>query len=153
MSKSMPFSRNFLALVWSFYICRLPSFASFFILVPTLVAHLVRCFLSCCCGSRETWGYQDNTERFLGSTEIVPPGIWYCKYFIYCSIYSGVFIFYSGVSLLLSSSTRRRLYPRRSSGQAVVTGVVPSPPRYVPSSFIAHRVHNSHCSSIFIECC
>ena len=27
----------------------------------------------------------------------------------------------------------RRFYPQRSSGQAVVTGVVPSPPRYVPS--------------------
>ena len=37
-------------------------------------------------------------------------------------------------SLLLSSSTRRRFYPQRSSGQAVVTGIVPSPPRYVPSS-------------------
>ena len=38
---------------------------------------------------------------------------------------------------------------------AVVTGpgVVPSPPRYVPSIFIAHRVQYSHCSSIFIECC
>ena len=31
-------------------------------------------------------------------------------------------------SLLLSTSTRRRFYPQRSSGQAVVTGVVPSPP-------------------------
>ena len=40
-----------------------------------------------------------------------------------------------------------------ASGQAVVSGVVPSPPRYVPSIFIAHRVqHHSHCSSIFIEC-
>ena len=37
------------------------------------------------------------------------------------------------MSLLRSSSTRRRFYPLRSSGQAVVTGVVPSPPRYVPS--------------------
>ena len=53
---------------------------------------------------------------------------------------------------LLSSSTRRRLYPQRSSGQAVVTGGVTSP-RYVPSIFIAHRVQDSHCSSIFIECC
>ena len=43
-------------------------------------------------------------------------------------------------------------YLKRSSGQAVVTGVVPSP-RYVPSIFIAHRVQHSHCSSIFIECC
>ena len=42
-------------------------------------------------------------------------------------------------SFLLSSSTRTRFYPQRSSGQAVVTGVVPSPPRYVPLIFIAHR--------------
>ena len=37
------------------------------------------------------------------------------------------------------------------SGQAVVTGVVPSSPRFLPSIFIAHRVQQSHCSSIFIE--
>ena len=38
--------------------------------------------------------------------------------------------FFSWSSFLLSSSTRinRRFYPQRSSGQAVVTGVVPSPP-------------------------
>ena len=36
-----------------------------------------------------------------------------------------------------------------SSGQAVVTGVVPSPRRSLPSIFIAHRVQQSHCSSIF----
>ena len=36
-----------------------------------------------------------------------------------------------------------------ASGQAVVTGVVPSPPRFSPSIFIAHRVQQSHCSSIF----
>ena len=36
-------------------------------------------------------------------------------------------------------------------GQAVVTGVVPSPspPRFLPSIFIAHRVQQSHCSSLF----
>ena len=34
------------------------------------------------------------------------------------------------------------------SGQAVVTGVIPSPPRFLPSIFIAHRVQQSHCSSI-----
>ena len=34
----------------------------------------------------------------------------------------------------------------------MVTGVVPSPPRYVPSFFVAHRVQHSHCSSVFIEC-
>ena len=38
-----------------------------------------------------------------------------------------------------------------ASGQAVVSGVVPPPPRYVPSVFIAHRVRHSHCSSTFIE--
>ena len=36
-----------------------------------------------------------------------------------------------------------------ASGQAVVTGVVPSPSRFLPSIFIAHRVQRSHCSSIF----
>ena len=36
-----------------------------------------------------------------------------------------------------------------ASGQAVVTGVVPSSPRFLPSIIIAHRVQQSHCSSIF----
>ena len=36
-----------------------------------------------------------------------------------------------------------------ASGQAVVTGVIHSPPRFLPSIFIAHRVQQSHCSSIF----
>ena len=36
-----------------------------------------------------------------------------------------------------------------ASGQAVVTGVVPSPPRFLPSIFIAHGVQQSHCSLIF----
>ena len=31
----------------------------------------------------------------------------------------------------------------------MVTRVVPSPPRFLPSIFIPHRVHQSHCSSIF----
>ena len=35
-----------------------------------------------------------------------------------------------------------------ASGQAVVTGVIPSPPQFLPSIFIAHRVQQSHCSSI-----
>ena len=35
-----------------------------------------------------------------------------------------------------------------ASGQAVVTGVVPSPPRFLPTVFIAHRVQQSHCTSI-----
>ena len=36
-----------------------------------------------------------------------------------------------------------------ASGQAVFTGVVSSPPRFLPPVFIAHRVQQSHCSSIF----
>ena len=35
-----------------------------------------------------------------------------------------------------------------ASGQVVVTGVVPSSPRFLPSIFFAHRVQHSHCSSI-----
>ena len=31
----------------------------------------------------------------------------------------------------------------------MLTGVVPSPPRFLPSIFIAHRLQQSHCSSIF----
>ena len=31
----------------------------------------------------------------------------------------------------------------------MVTDVVPSPPRFLPSFFIAHRVQQSHCPSIF----
>ena len=36
----------------------------------------------------------------------------------------------------------------RASGQAVVTRVVPSPPRFLPLIFITHRVQQSYCSSI-----
>ena len=36
-----------------------------------------------------------------------------------------------------------------ASGQTMVTGVIPSRPRFWPSIFIAHRVKQSHCSSIF----
>ena len=36
-----------------------------------------------------------------------------------------------------------------ASGQAEVIGVVPSSPRFLPSIFIAHRGHQSHCLSIF----
>ena len=35
------------------------------------------------------------------------------------------------------------------SRQAVVSGVVPSLPRFLPSIIIAHSVQQSHCSSIF----
>ena len=34
-----------------------------------------------------------------------------------------------------------------ASGQAVVTGVIP-PPRFLPSICIAHRIQQSHCTSI-----
>ena len=60
------------------------------------------------------------------------------------TIYFILFCF-SKSSLSLSSSTRRRFYPLPSSGQAVVTGVVPSLLRYVPSIFIrAKRVSNCY---------
>ena len=36
-----------------------------------------------------------------------------------------------------------------ASRRAVITGVVPSPPRSLPSIFIAHKVQQSLCSSIF----
>ena len=38
-----------------------------------------------------------------------------------------------------------------ASGQAVVTGVVPSRPLFLPSIFIAHRVQQSHCSSSILH--
>ena len=34
-------------------------------------------------------------------------------------------------------------------GQPVVTGIAPFPPRFLASIFVAHRVQQSHCSSIF----
>ena len=56
-------------------------------------------------------------------------------YFHFCNICGGIFFF-------------SHIYVP-ASGQAVVTGVVPPPPRSLPSIFIAHRVQKSHCSSIF----
>ena len=53
-------------------------------------------------------------------------------------------------SPLLSSSTRRRCYPQRPLGQAVITGAVPFP-RGTCLHFVAHRVQHSHCSSIFMR--
>ena len=35
-----------------------------------------------------------------------------------------------------------------ASGQAVVTGVIPSSPRFLPPTFIAHRVQQSRCLSM-----
>ena len=61
-------------------------------------------------------------------------------------------------SSLLSSSSHRRLYPQRPSGQAVVIGLFPSPPRYFVS-FLSRIVEQyshfsaSSCMSIFINFC
>ena len=53
------------------------------------------------------------------------------------------------LSIILSSFFFFSHFYFSASGQAVITGVVPSPPRFLPSIFIAHRVQQSHCSSIF----
>ena len=51
------------------------------------------------------------------------------------------------------------IHHQRPSGQAVVAGVFPLPPRYLPSCFfIAHRVQQFPlfsflCSLLFLECC
>ena len=56
----------------------------------------------------------------------------------YCSGHDpSIFVLFYSSSLLLSSVTRRRIYPQLSSGQAVVPGVIPSSPRYVPSFFLS----------------
>ena len=70
------------------------------------------------------------------------------KLFIRCPPQQFIFFFH----FYFRAQLVRRFHPQQPSGQAVVTGVVPSPPLYVPSRFIAHRVQHSHCSSIFIEC-
>ena len=48
------------------------------------------------------------------------------------------------------NSYRRRFYPQRPPGQAVVTGVAlsPSPYTHMPCRDIAQRVQHSHCSSL-----
>ena len=46
---------------------------------------------------------------------------------------SRTFFFFQHHFSFPAQLTRRRFYPQRSAGQAVVTGVIPSPPRYVPS--------------------
>ena len=63
------------------------------------------------------------------------------------------FFFFLWPSLLFSSSTRRRFYPQRSSGQAVVTGVVPSPPGYVPSFLSRIGFSIPTARRFFIEFC
>ena len=54
------------------------------------------------------------------------------------------------VEVIFSSFFAHTLLYFPASGQAVVTGVTtPSSPRFLPSTFIAHRVQQSQCSSIF----
>ena len=81
--------------------------------------------------------------RSLGMTPTIvnrqQPGPWKSVlripwFFVFCFLF--VFSFFSH-------------FYSPASGQAVVTGVVPSPRRFLPSVFIAHRVQQSHCSSIF----
>ena len=68
--------------------------------------------------------------------------------FLFCFLFFSIsYPFFS-----LSCLTRRRFYPQRASGQAMVTGVYPSPPPVRAFIFVAHRVQHYHCSSIFIEC-
>ena len=47
--------------------------------------------------------------------------------------------YFFGSLILLSSSTRRRLYPQRPSGRAMIAGVFASLPRYVPSFVLRIR--------------
>ena len=57
------------------------------------------------------------------------------------------FFFFFFAHFYFPASGQAVVFP--ASGQAVVTGVIPSPLRFLPSIFIAHRVQQSHCSSIF----
>ena len=78
--------------------------------------------------SREGSGLDDLTRSstFVQPSTRASPLLYYCYLFIFST---------------------RIYFP--ASGQTVVTGVVPSPPRFSPSIFIAHWVQQSHCSSIF----
>ena len=72
--------------------------------------------------------------------------LFFCKseHFCFCifRLYKYMFVY-----IFIYSFFSHFYFP--GSGQAVVTGVVPFPPRFLPSIFIAHRVQKSHCSSIF----
>ena len=59
-----------------------------------------------------------------------------CCCFLFFVPSLGVFFFFFS-SRLLSIATRRRFYPRQTSGQAVVTGAIPPSPRHVPLVFVA----------------
>ena len=66
----------------------------------------------------------------------------------------GHILMYTGTYSLGTYLDTRYIYIRSrfyfpASGQAVVTGVVPSPPRFFRSIFIARGVQQSHCSSKF----
>ena len=68
----------------------------------------------------------------LGGVEVLTPfrGLLGCQNYVHPEIKClfGGFYYH-----LLFSLARKRFYPQRSSGQAVVTGVVASPRRYEPS--------------------
>ena len=73
-----------------------------------------------------------------------------------CSDGPGVLFFFFLKNYIITSTFQlnsSEVLPSAIFCKAVVTGVVPFPPRYVPSIFIAHRVQHPYCSPIFIECC
>ena len=72
---------------------------------------------------------------------------------------SNIHYFWTTQSLLFVGYTTLEKKKKKShthiyfpaSGQAVVSGVVSSPLRFLPSIFFAHRVQQSHCSSIILS--
>ena len=116
-------------------------------------------FLFTCFGDRRS-----STEELptpFGLKHIIP--CTHCRWIkIYISLYTWAMVFYHRVALchfmtvsffrvfgifFFFFRTLLEYFP--DFGQAVVTGVVPSPPRFLPSLFIAHWVQKFHCSSIF----
>ena len=79
---------------------------------------------------REALLFSPQTNVFVGRDFVL-----YCIV-LYCVVFCVVF--FSQVSSFQLFWTSR----------GTLTGVVPSPPRFLPSIFIAHRVQQSHCSSI-----
>ena len=81
----------------------------------------------------------------------------YIYIYIYCFnlAVTGIYIFFVSISLLLLVYIyilfqSRCYYWYPVSGQAVVTGVFPSPLRWVPSLFFAHGIQHPNCSSIIV---
>ena len=79
-------------------------------------------------------------------TVLIYPIVWRCTYGLSTITVDSVLLCYV-FSLFLFYFFAHFYFP--ASGQAVVTGVVHPPPRFLPSIFIAQRVQQSHCSSIF----